>query len=135
MGGGTEPVDMHPFHLLNPHADFFGQATPQPKGGLASGSPALPPKPWLRLSARATNGSAWVSHAKCWACGCGSKLNTGGYAGVGPYFHLPGFHFGTVFLSQSHVTRDHRSYYCKKGVPKSWLQCLAFASSSSLMPP
>ena len=22
--------------------------------------------------------------------GCGSKLNTGGYAGFGPYFHLPG---------------------------------------------
>ena len=28
---------------------------------------------------------------------CGSKLNTGGYAGFGPCFHLPGFQFGTVF--------------------------------------
>ena len=27
--------------------------------------------------------------------GCGSKLNRRGYAGFGPRFHLPGFHFGT----------------------------------------
>ena len=26
--------------------------------------------------------------------GCGSKLNRRGYAGFGPCFHLPGFHFG-----------------------------------------
>ena len=32
--------------------------------------------------------------------GCGSKLKTRGYAGFGPCFHLPGFHFGTGFLSQ-----------------------------------
>ena len=30
--------------------------------------------------------------------GCGSKLNSRGYAGFGPCFHLPGFHFGYVFL-------------------------------------
>ena len=32
---------------------------------------------------------------------CGSKLNRRGYAGFGPHFHLPGFHFGTEFLSHS----------------------------------
>ena len=26
--------------------------------------------------------------------GCGSKINRRGYAGFGPRFHLPGFHFG-----------------------------------------
>ena len=35
--------------------------------------------------------------------GCGSKLNRRGYAGFGPCFHLPGFHFGTGFLSHSQV--------------------------------
>ena len=35
--------------------------------------------------------------------GCGSKLNRRGYAGFGPCFHLPGFHFGTGFLSHSHI--------------------------------
>ena len=29
--------------------------------------------------------------------GCGSKLTRRGYAGFGPCFHLPGFHFGTGF--------------------------------------
>ena len=33
--------------------------------------------------------------------GCSSKLNRRGYAGFGPCFHLPGFHFGTVFLTHS----------------------------------
>ena len=33
------------------------------------------------------------------ANGCGSKLNRRGYAGFGPCFHSPGFHFGTGFLS------------------------------------
>ena len=36
--------------------------------------------------------------------GCGSKLNRRGYASVGPCFHLPGFHFGTGFLSLSHMS-------------------------------
>ena len=35
--------------------------------------------------------------------GCGSKLNRTGYAGFGLCFHLPGFHFGTGFLSHSHI--------------------------------
>ena len=39
------------------------------------------------------------------SCGCGSKLNKRGYAGFGPCFHLPGFHFATGFLSHSHVPR------------------------------
>ena len=29
--------------------------------------------------------------------GCGSKLHRRGYAGVGPCFHLPGFHSGYRF--------------------------------------
>ena len=35
--------------------------------------------------------------------GCGSKFNRRGYADFGPCFHLPGFHFGTGFLSHSHM--------------------------------
>ena len=35
--------------------------------------------------------------------GRGSKLNRRGYAGVGPCFHVPGFHFGTGFLSHSQM--------------------------------
>ena len=35
--------------------------------------------------------------------GCGSQLNRRSYAGCGPCFHLPGFHFGTGFFSHSHV--------------------------------
>ena len=31
--------------------------------------------------------------------GCGSKFNRRGYAGVGPCFHLPEFHFGTGFCA------------------------------------
>ena len=44
-----------------------------------------------------------------WRCGCGSKLNRRGYAVFGPFFHLTGFHFGTSFLTHSHVveTCDH----------------------------
>ena len=42
--------------------------------------------------------SSWENH------GCGSKLNRRGYAGFGPWFHLPGFHFGIpVFWSHSHI--------------------------------
>ena len=43
---------------------------------------------------------AWVLNT---SYGCGSKLNRRGYAGVGPCFHLPGFHFGTGFLEQPYV--------------------------------
>ena len=35
--------------------------------------------------------------------GCCSKLNRRGCTGFGPCFHLPGFHFGTGFLSHSHL--------------------------------
>ena len=31
--------------------------------------------------------------------GCGSKLNSRAYAGFGPCFHLPGFHFVTGLLN------------------------------------
>ena len=34
------------------------------------------------------------------------KIKQEGYAGVGPCFHLPGFHFGTVFLSHSHLDKS-----------------------------
>ena len=37
--------------------------------------------------------------------GRGSKLNRRGYAGFGPCFHLPGFHFGRGFLSHSQMAR------------------------------
>ena len=37
--------------------------------------------------------------------GCGSKLNRRGYAGFGPCFHFPGFHFGTVFFSISPINQ------------------------------
>ena len=33
----------------------------------------------------------------------GSKLNQQGTAGFGPCFYLPGFHFGYIFLTHSHV--------------------------------
>ena len=38
--------------------------------------------------------------------GCGSKLNRRGYADFGLCFHLPGFHFGTGFLSHSQIKRE-----------------------------
>ena len=41
-----------------------------------------------------------------WLFGCGSKFTRRGYAGFGPCFHLPGFHFGTGFLSHSHLAED-----------------------------
>ena len=47
---------------------------------------------------------------------CGSKFNRRGYAGFGPRFHLPGFHFGTGFLSHSQMVSH---------------LCLEFKSSSS----
>ena len=34
----------------------------------------------------------------------GSKLNHQGTAGFGPCFHLPGFHFGYIFLTHSHMS-------------------------------
>ena len=43
--------------------------------------------------------STWVCAQ---ACGSGSKLNQG-TAGCSPIFHLPGFHFGCLFLTHSHV--------------------------------
>ena len=39
--------------------------------------------------------------------GCGLKLHSRGYAGVGPCFHLPGFLFGTVFWSPSYMELFH----------------------------
>ena len=36
--------------------------------------------------------------------GYGSKLNHQGTAGFSPCYHLPGFHFGYTFLTQSHMT-------------------------------
>ena len=39
--------------------------------------------------------------------GCGSKINRRGYAGFGPCFHLPGFHFGAGFLSHGHLYGCH----------------------------
>ena len=49
--------------------------------------------------------------------GCGSKLNRRGYAGFGPCFHLPGFHFGTGLLS--HSQKSHWVCVC---VCLSWFE-------------
>ena len=44
--------------------------------------------------------------------GRGSKLNRRGYAGFGPCFHLPGFQFGTGFLSHIQISLSwHRCYF------------------------
>ena len=41
--------------------------------------------------------------------GCGSKFTRRSYAGFGPCFHFPGFHFGTGFLSHSHIPSEFKS--------------------------
>ena len=53
--------------------------------------------------------------------GCGSRLNRRGYAGFGPCFHLPGFHFGTGCLSHSHswwapFFDTHNTHPIRRGV-------------------
>ena len=48
--------------------------------------------------------------------GYGSKLNHQGTAGLSPCFHLPGFHFGYLFLTHSHFRRGFQP----KG--RGWLQ-------------
>ena len=45
--------------------------------------------------------------------GRGSKLTGRGYAGFGPCFHLPGFHFGTGFLSHSHMDVSSKLWFLK----------------------
>ena len=47
--------------------------------------------------------------------GCGSQLNRRGYAGFGPWFHLPGFHFCTGFLSHSHLVFRKVNTFAQKG--------------------
>ena len=39
--------------------------------------------------------------------GCGSKLSHQGTAGFSLWFHLPGFHFGYLFLTHSHTMLTH----------------------------
>ena len=41
--------------------------------------------------------------------GYGSKLNHQGTAGFGPCFHVPGFHFGHLFLTHSHIVYMRRT--------------------------
>ena len=53
-------------------------------------------------------GTGWNSAANE-PYGCGSKLTRRGYAGFGSCFHLPGFHFGTGFLSHSHIRHQWAS--------------------------
>ena len=38
-----------------------------------------------------------------WPYGYGSKLSHQGTAGFGPCVHLPGFHFGYLFLTHTHT--------------------------------
>ena len=55
--------------------------------------------------------------ASLWVLGCGSKLNDRrGYAGFGPCFHLPGFHFGTGFLSHSHLASGRQKVHIQRVV-------------------
>ena len=44
-----------------------------------------------------------LSHATGPRAGCGSKLNHHGPTGFQPFFHVPGFHFGYIFLTHSHL--------------------------------
>ena len=44
------------------------------------------------------SGQLWIS-----SLGSGSKLNHQGTTGFSPWFHLPGFHFGYLFLTHSHL--------------------------------
>ena len=48
----------------------------------------------------------------------GSNLNHQGTAGFSLWFHLPGFHFGYLFLTHSHITnmrgRGVRGRYCQR---------------------
>ena len=57
----------------------------------------------LKAGMRTGFGRGRVSHEEVLPNGCGSKLNRRGYAGFGSCFHLPGFHFGTGFLSHSQM--------------------------------
>ena len=49
-----------------------------------------------------------------WVLTHGSKLSRKGYAGFGPCFHLPGFHFGTVFF----LSHSFFSFFSPSGAPK-----------------
>ena len=51
-----------------------------------------------RLAKAKKKNSEGVIHELVETCGCGSKSNRSGYAGFGPCFHLPGFHFGNVLF-------------------------------------
>ena len=59
-------------------------------------------------------------HSKIWGTsGYGSKLIHQGTADFSPCFHLPGFHFGYLFLTHSQVKRDRfcliRACLCHPG--------------------
>ena len=41
---------------------------------------------------------------RMWVWAVWVKMNRRGYAGFGPGFHLPGFHFGYIFLAHGHVS-------------------------------
>ena len=48
--------------------------------------------------------------------GYGSKLNHQGTAGFSPCFHLPGFHFGYIFLTHSQVTNKKDVMRVSQGI-------------------
>ena len=69
---------------------------PMPKNAARS---LEPPIRWDRVvrDGSSLRGKTWGAlHSNC-SFGCGSKLNRRGYAGFGPCFHLPRFHFGSGF--------------------------------------
>ena len=47
--------------------------------------------------------SPWTKPEVSWSIGYGSKFTRSRCADFGPCFHLPGFHFGTGFLSHSQM--------------------------------
>ena len=70
-----------------------------------SGSKGSRSSQTLNLMAISPTNKKMKEKKKTCRCGCGSKLTRRGYAGFGPCFHLPGFHFGTGFLSHGHAAR------------------------------
>ena len=85
-------------------------------------SPIYPPK-WVNRCMDCGNGATFgwdkgMNLLERKKLGCGSKLNRRGYAGFGPCFDLPEFHFGTSFLQPSAKrSRCHRTWTDSRSRP------------------